>query len=112
MDANENLNYLSTNKISQTKGYQDDGMARLNVRLSDTKFLRQRAVYNIVDLIADVSGLADILLVFSTLIMTTLYTKRVFDMVVIKHISNIRRSLRPNLSSFKKYNHLHQGLLM
>jgi hypothetical protein len=42
--------------------------------LSPTKSIRSRAVYNIIDLIAEVSGLADALIVFTTAIMSTFIT--------------------------------------
>jgi hypothetical protein len=58
-----------SNPIESTKYF-----GRLEVKLSDNKILRVRTVYNIVDFIADSSGFADILIVFSTTIMTLLFT--------------------------------------
>ena len=46
----------------------------LNLRVSDTQILRSRTVYDVIDLIADVSGIADILSVFSTTLMGVLIT--------------------------------------
>jgi len=53
-------------------------IAQADFYMSDEQILRQRSVYNIVDLIADTSGIADILLVNSTLVMTVFFTNRNF----------------------------------
>ena len=42
--------------------------------LSPSKTIRSRAVYNVVDMITAVSGLADVLIVFTSTIMTFFFT--------------------------------------
>ena len=49
---------------------------QLEVNLSNYQKIRARSVYNIVDMIAEVSGLADVILVTSRLIMSVLIYKR------------------------------------
>lgn len=46
-------------------------------------------MYNIVDLIAEVSGIADIMLVIANFIMTSHFSKRMLDRFIVQHISKV-----------------------
>jgi hypothetical protein len=77
-DNSVNKNYLSTESTVTINNALDAGepaVASLLILLSDNKILRSRSVYTIVDMIADVSGMVDLLMVFSGFIMATLFTK-------------------------------------
>jgi hypothetical protein len=74
----DNQGYLSTesiNILTETAESDKPEVASLQVSLSDNQILRSRSVYNIIDMVADVSGMVDVLLVFSGFLMSTLFTK-------------------------------------
>jgi hypothetical protein len=48
--------------------------------------LRSRSVYTIVDMIADVSGMVDLLLVFSGFLMATFITKSLLRASLVSYI--------------------------
>lgn len=82
-DPGKNEQFLSSGTLNQQSSTFDYNkglsISDVQISISDTQLIRTRSVYNIVDLIADVSGLADILLVFSALLMSTIFTVRIFD---------------------------------
>ena len=49
-------------------------MAEFYFFLSGTKIVRTRIVYNVLTLLSEVSGFADVVIVASQFLMTTLYT--------------------------------------
>ena len=55
--------------------------------LSDNKIIRSRRVYHFVEFIAEVSGFADIFMVFSALILGSLYQPSMLKAYRLKHIS-------------------------
>lgn len=46
----------------------------MSLKLAETKTIRNRTVYNVLTMISEVSGIADLLMVFTSLILGTLYT--------------------------------------
>lgn len=70
-------------------------IAQADFYMSDEQILRQRSVYNIVDLIADTSGIADILLVTSILFMTVFFTNRNFVSQLLRHVSYVQLKESP-----------------
>jgi hypothetical protein len=58
--------------------------------LSEIRTIRTRSVYNIVDMIAEVSGLADVLIVFSKLILSLLFTKNLLTKVLVEYIGEVQ----------------------
>jgi len=70
-------------------------IAQADFYMSDEQILRQRSVYNIVDLIADTSGIADILLVNSSLVMTVFFTNRNFVSQLLRHVSYVQLKESP-----------------
>ena len=59
------------------------------VYLSPTLAIRSRAVYNIVDMIAEVSGLADVLYLTTSSFMTFSFTIRVLNSFLVYHIGKV-----------------------
>ena len=90
---------FQTQTLPQEDGESDVFEIALFLRISDTQILRSRTVYNVIDLIADVSGIADILLVFSTTIMSLLITQRAFETALVQHIGKVYLTKSPK----KKY---------
>lgn len=73
----------------------------VNFVLSDTKIIRQRTVYNVIDLIAEVSGIADILYVFSASVVVNMITMKVLESELVKHMGKIKLLSRPSKLKLK-----------
>jgi len=58
----------------------------VDLQLSDTKIIRSRTVYNVVTLISEVSGLADICFVTVTFLLGVFYTPFVLEAALLKHM--------------------------
>ena len=52
-------------------------------------------MYNIIDFIAEVSGIADIMIIFSSSIMLY-FTPKMLESEIIKHLGKIKLTTRPN----------------
>lgn len=76
----------SINTLTESLDPDSSGIASLEVTLSDNQILRSRKVYNIIGLIADVSGMVDLLMVFSGFIMSTLITKQMLKAALVSYI--------------------------
>lgn len=89
----DNQGYLSTesiNILTETAESDKPEVASLQVSLSDNQILRSRSVYNIIDMVADVSGMVDVLLVFSGFLMSTLFTKQLLKASLVSYISLVQ----------------------
>jgi acyl carrier protein len=60
-----------------------------SILLSDTKVVKSRKVYNLITLISEVSGVADILFVSMTVLIKWLYTPLMLEAALLKHIVKI-----------------------
>ena len=84
-ETKSDIQYLSTENIKLTKEpnsvWEEEGnpdkylVFYFTTKLSDMLTERSRKVYNIVDMFAEVSGLADILFVISKYLMSIIFTK-------------------------------------
>jgi hypothetical protein len=76
--------------------------------LSDKMIIRERSVYDIVTLIAEVSGFADMFMVCAALLLKTLYQPKMLRQAIISHVSSFvdtRKPLKiPNIADRTKSN--------
>lgn len=59
---------------------------KLNIALSQTKTLRGRKVYDVITLISEISGLADMLFVAATFLLGIFYTPFLVEAALHKHM--------------------------
>ena len=72
---------------------QDVNEIRIKFRISDTQIIRARKVYNIVSLIADVSGLADILMVSTATIISFFITTKMLESSLVAQMGLVYKHL-------------------
>ena len=76
--------------------------------LADNMILGERSAYNIVTLIAEVSGFADMFMISAALILTTLYQPKMLQQAIVLHTGsffNARKSYKvPDISDKLKSN--------
>jgi hypothetical protein len=89
-------NHLKSDYLSYGEKTVDGYHDAVILKLSDTKIIRQRTVYNIIDLIAEVSGIADILYVFSSTVVVYLITMRALKSELVKHMGQVKLLSRPD----------------
>ena len=61
---------LDVQEITSSKDY----LSQTNLFLGEIKTVRSRSVYNFIDLVAEVSGIADMFIVFTTFFISLFYT--------------------------------------
>jgi hypothetical protein len=66
------------------------------VELSDTKVIRQRTVYTIVEFLAEVSGIADIFYVLTASFMVSFYTPKMLESERIKLFGKFKLYSKPS----------------
>jgi hypothetical protein len=54
--------------------------------LKSEKTLKSRTVYNLIDLISEISGFADILFVFAGMIFSFYYSPRILEARLLEHV--------------------------
>jgi hypothetical protein len=59
---------------------------QIRVRLTDTMTIRNRTAYNFITLISEISGFADLLNVSVGFLLALLYTPRMLEAALIKHM--------------------------
>ena len=64
------------------------------ITLSDTKTIRSRKVYDIISLVADISGFADIFMVFFGLIFNSWHNNYKLTAALIKHAGSVELKSR------------------
>jgi hypothetical protein len=64
--------------------------------LSDKKTIRSRTVNTEIDLIAEVSGIADLMSVFSAFLIVDFFTPKMLQSKLIRHLGKIKLTQRPN----------------
>lgn len=86
--------YLTVDKFtairSPTPVGDSEKYLRGSLRLADIKFIRQRYVYNLITLVSEISGFADILFVGFGFIMATFYTPYMFETSLVSNLGRIR----------------------
>jgi hypothetical protein len=88
-DEDERLLYLTTSEFKSTEislNPNKNKLISMSFHLSDNIVMRSRSVYNLVDMIAEVSGLADILIIFSKAVMALLFTRRMLQSTLVRSI--------------------------
>jgi hypothetical protein len=61
----------------------------VEISLAPTLSIRARAVYNLVDMIAEVSGLADVLNLTTSSFMAFFFTTRLLNSFLVYHIGKV-----------------------
>lgn len=64
-----------------------DKYLRGSLRLADIKFIRSRIVYNLITLVSEISGFADILFVGFGFLLGSLYTPYMFEASILKSMA-------------------------
>jgi hypothetical protein len=77
--------YLTINKVNE---YLTEDLSSFVMRfyLDDTKILRGRSVYDIITLVSEVSGLADIFFVGIAFVIGVLYTPLLLEAALHEHM--------------------------
>ena len=92
-EATAEWEYLTVDKYEVVKREGELANKELfvlgSVRLSDTKYIRQRIVFDIVTLIAEISGFADLFLVIIGFLMGTFYTPLMYDASLVKSMAPV-----------------------
>jgi len=89
-------NHLKSDYLSFGESKAGGDYNTITLKLSDTQVIRQRTVYNVIDLIAEVSGIADIMYVFSSSVVVYLITLRALESELVKHMGKVRLFSRPS----------------
>ena len=74
----------------------------VTVLLQDSAKVRNRKVYDIITLIAEVTGFADILILSATVIVGFLYQPQMLEAKLIEHMSRVNLPQSSNFKSHKK----------
>lgn len=59
------------------------------MRLSETKIIRNRTVYSVLTMISEVSGFADLLMVFTTFILSNFYSNFLLEKTLLRHMGSV-----------------------
>ena len=72
--------------------------------LSDKKTIKSRTVYNLITLISEVSGFADLFFVAAALFFYTFYTPRKLEAKLLEHVGlcELPKAQRPKHKTFKE----------
>jgi hypothetical protein len=89
-------NHLISDYLTYGEKTSSSSFDFANFVLSDTKIIRQRTVYNVIDLIAEVSGIADILYVFSASVVVYIITMNALKSELVQHVSKVILFSRPD----------------
>ena len=60
------------------------------LKLADSKFIKNRIVYNVITLVSEISGFADILMVIVAFFLGLLYTPRMLEAALISHMGPVQ----------------------
>jgi hypothetical protein len=66
-----------------------DGLVSGEIFLSDKKQIRARSVYTVITMISEISGFADLFVVFFTFLFGTFYTPLLLEHSLIKHMGPV-----------------------
>ena len=87
--AIETHQYLSLYENLSVPNGGEKSILLYTFELADTQIIRSRKVYDMITLIAEVSGFADILLVGITSLLGLFFTPRLFDRALAQHMGPV-----------------------
>jgi NhaP-type Na+/H+ and K+/H+ antiporter len=67
----------------------DNMLLRVTLCLSETIIIRNRTVYNITNMVSEISGFADLFIVFTSFILGLLYTPIKLKSELLKHMGPV-----------------------
>jgi len=90
-DAGSNVHeYLTLEQITQdSKATSKRVFLKIFISLSEERTIRARSVYDFITLVSEVSGFADLLIVFSTFSMTLLVAPSAYESSIVSHLGQI-----------------------
>lgn len=90
-DAGSNVHeYLTLEQITQdSKTVNNRNLLKIEITLSEERTIRARSVYDFITLVSEVSGFADLLIVFSTFSMTLLVAPSAYESSIVSHLGQI-----------------------
>jgi hypothetical protein len=72
---------------SETTNYQYRGTYRtIEINLSNKKILKTRQVYDIITFVAEISGFADLFIVFATFFLATFVQPQMLQAALLEHM--------------------------
>lgn len=88
--------YLTTKSVTSEAEPSEGKLFNIRISLADTKLIKARIVYNIITLVSEISGFADILIVFVSFVLGLIYTPRMLEAALLRHMGPVE------LPSFNK----------